>query len=570
MRPLVILLAACGTPDPEVTCVSGLDLDGDGVCDRTRADWSEDAEIAEGTDRRDIYGLGEDLAAVRQDGLEHMFVWPVDVSGMLLPYQPLAAFLSEESSSPTFQQLAEQVLGFATMDGMYTWLGLAPYDASATGIYAHPIPAGWQDGDPMGAGILDTQWGEALTFSCATCHATNFFGRTVLGMTNREARANEFFHLATLFFPAIDAGVFGDVTGATETEIELFLRTQQNLPAVGAKVPEVAGLDTALAQVGLALARRDADAWATRNPTLEGAPRPTPLDTFVADSKPAVWWTLKHKTRWLSDGSIVSGNPVFTNFLWNELGRATDLRELEGWMEDNEDVIDELTVAVFSTEAPRWTDFFPADSIDLDAAKRGQAHFDTMCASCHGTYEKAWDEPGADALSAEARLATTRVVYAPRTQVLDVDTDPQRHQGMQHFADGLNGLQISGWAGTVVEVQEGYVPQPLDGIWARYPYLHHEAVPSLCALLSPSDQRPTEFWIGPTTTLATDYDEACVGYPVGEAVPESWKTEARRRFDTTVPGLGNGGHDAMLLDAGGSEILSAEGKADLIAYLKTL
>jgi len=49
----------------------------------------------------------------------------------------------------------------------------------------------------------------------------------------------------------------------------------------------------------------------------------------VADSKPAVWWGLKYKNRWLSDGSVVSGNPIFTNIIWNELVTLNDLTDLK-------------------------------------------------------------------------------------------------------------------------------------------------------------------------------------------------------------------------------------------------
>lgn len=563
-RPVLLLaLVGCANPATDPGCANGLDLDADGVCDRDRADFSADASIPEGTDRADIYGLGDDLPSVRERGLEHVFVWPVEVSGLLLPYRPLASFLSEDSSNPALQSLARNALGFGTMPEMYDWLGLAPYQADASGIYAHPIPAGFADGDKMGASVIDTQWGEALTFSCATCHATSFFGRTVVGLTNREARANEFFHLATLFFPAIDPTMFGEVTSATEAELDLFVRTQTNLPAVGAKVPEVAGLDTALAQVGLSLVRRADDGWATRDRDLELTPEPTDLDTFVADSKPAVWWTLKRKTRWLSDGSIVSGNPIFTNFLWNELGRATDLVELDAWFGENGTVVDELTAAVFATEAPRWTDFFPASTLDVDAARRGEVLYGEHCASCHGTYEKDWDDP-------TDPFATVSVRYAEQTRPVDVGTDPQRAQGMSRFADGLNGLELSGTFDTVVEVQQGYVPPPLDGIWARFPYLHHEAVPTLCDLLRPAELRPVEFWVGPTDDPETDFDPACVGYPTGEAVPEAWKAERRRHYDTRLVGLGNQGHDAWLVDVDGVEILSAADRADLVMFLKTL
>src|SRR5690606_37539105 len=153
--------------------------------------------------------------------------------------------------------------------------------------------------------------------------------------------------------------------------------------------------DTSLSQVALSLAKRNKDAYATFNPLLERFPRKERLSHFVADSKPAVWWDLKYKTRWLSDGSVVSGNPVYTNFLWNEIGRGTDLKELDRWLDANPDVIKELTTAVFSTDAPRITDFFPVERIRIDRAQAGQRHFEKTCAGCHGTYVKKWELPDA-------------------------------------------------------------------------------------------------------------------------------------------------------------------------------
>ena len=38
--------------------------------------------------------------------------------------------------------------------------------------------------------------------------------------------------------------------------------------------------------------------------------------------------------------------------------------------------------------------------------------------------------------------------------------------------------------------QDGYVAQPLVGVWLLGPYLHNGSVPTLRDLLSPSEQRP--------------------------------------------------------------------------------
>lgn len=572
---VAVAVAACAAENPAI-CADRLDADGDGVCDGDTVDWSRDARVPEGTDRANLYGLpGDQLHAVRMEGLEAALVWPVDVSGVLLPYDPMVAFLSDPGDDRQKQVMADAArafLGFGTMEEMYDWLGLVrfPPVEAAVGVSEVPYPAGLGPGDPMGAGRVATDLGDGLTFSCATCHVADLFGRPVVGMTNRLAKANEFFHLAQSFFPDLPATAFAEVTGASADEVALFERAQEHYGAVGAKPPVVRGLDTSLAQVGLSLSRRAVDPYATRDPQLEASPRPNALETFVADSKPAVWWTLKHKTRWLSDGSIVSGNPVLTNFLWNELGRGTDLDVLEGWMQDNQRAIDALTVAVFATEAPRYTEWFGADAIDEAAARRGQAHFDALCAECHGTYDKGWDAPDAASRGPAERLATVGVRYAEQTPVLDVGTDPQRAQGMVHFADALNALAISQWMDTVVEVQSGYVPPPLTGIWARYPYLHNQSVPTLCDMLRPAAERPAVFWMGPSADPATDFDAACVGYPVGDRVPAAWQAVDEARFDTTQPGLSNAGHDAWLTGPDGRPTLDDAARTDLIAYLKAL
>ncbi len=564
---------ADGGCEPAPACESGIDTNGDGVCDHDVADWSRDARVEPGTHRADIYQLGDALPDVAQRGLGHSLVWPVDISGVLLPWGPMSTLLAPdppEEQTRALQDLARLQLGFGNLEEMYDWLGVARYDGSTMANGNIAWPADLQVGAPLGAGIVDTAGGEALSFSCATCHTADMFGRTVVGLTNREARANEFFHAASSFFPALTEDMLRSMTGAEGDSLEMFLRTQDRLGFIGNVIPQVRGLDTSLAQVSLSLARRGEDPYATLDDDARRSPRPNDLETFVADSKPAVWWTMRYKTRWLSDGSIVSGNPVYTNFLWNELGRGTDLHDLEQWLQDNQDAVDELTAFVFATEAPRFEDFFGVDAVDLEAAQRGQALFDATCASCHGTYEKAWDLPDTSGLSAEALLATTRVVYHAQTPVMDVGTDPQRAQGMAAFASRLNDLAVSQYMQTVVEVQPGYVPPPLDGIWARYPYLHNQSVPTLCDLLRPADQRTAVFWMGTDDDPDTDYDLDCVGYPVGEATPASWQDEPTNEYDTSRPGLGNMGHDEWLVDADGNAVFDDADIRDLIEYLETL
>ena len=272
---------------------------------------------------------------------------------------------------------------------------------------------------------------------------------------------------------------------------------------------------------------------------------------------------MKYKTKWLVDGSITAGNPISTNFLWNEI--AVDSSSSRSVAEDNSCAVDALTVAIFATPPPRWTDFFEADTIDL--AKRGQAEFQGRCSSCHGT-AKAWDGSCGEPAAADL-LETTKVIYHAETPIFDVGTDPQRARGMEYFAEALNGLAISEWMKTTVEVQEGYIPPPLEGIFSRYPYLHNGSVATLCELLSPVEERSVSFYRA-SEDAATDYDANCVGYPVGDAIPATWTEIEDGLVDTREEGVSNQGHTFMLDEYNGLPALTPSSRSDLIMFLKTL
>lgn len=538
-------------------------------------DWSENSSIIPGENRANLYELSSpELAAIKDRGYIHAMNYPVTVTGLLIPYKPLLNFFQADNKNPLKKlmlELGKTYTGFKNERELYEWLGLAPLNpASATGIYKMPLPNGKPDQFYAGAGLIKNAHGEGLTFSCFACHAQSMFGTTVMGLTNKRPHANKFFHLARKSVPKIPTLMFGASTNSTLGEMKMFERTKKNLVSVSATVPQVIGLDTSLPQIALSLAHRNEDELASKNPEFEKRPRENALSTFVADSKPMPWWNLKYKTRWLADGSIVSGNPILTNFLWNEIGRGTDLAELEKWMSENKKTIEEVTAAAFATEAPLYSDFFPADSINLDRAQRGEKLFVQSCQKCHGEYQKAWSLAHADELSQVDLLKTSKVIYHDRTPVKDVGTDPQRYMGVKYFAESLNNLKISKWMQTRVEPQVGYVPPPLVGIWARYPYFHNNSIPNLCALLTVENARPATWIQGPAVNKATDFDQECVGYPVGEKIPKAWLKDEEAKFVANKPGLSNKGHNKMLLNEDGSEKFSAEDKKDLITFLKTL
>jgi mono/diheme cytochrome c family protein len=92
---------------------------------------------------------------------------------------------------------------------------------------------------------------------------------------------------------------------------------------------------------------------------------------------------------------------------------------------------------------------------------------------------------------------------------------------------------------------------PLAAVWATGPYLHNGSVPTIYELLLPPEERRTVFWTG-----GRALDLQRLGYQSDDA-------PGRFRFDTSLPGNGNGGHE---FPAGG---LSPNERLAVIEYLKT-
>jgi cytochrome c553 len=226
--------------------------------------------------------------------------------------------------------------------------------------------------------------------------------------------------------------------------------------------------------------------------------------------------------------------------------------------------------AILGMQSPRWTDFFAAESIDLDLAKRGEQIFSQRCADCHGRYEKGWSQPQAEQLSRADQLSTTLVVPLAETKAVDVGTDPNRAEIMKHLVPQLSRLDIFRNNGFEFEAHPGaYVPPPLVGIWARWPYMHNNSIPNLDELLKPAAERVSSYYVGTSNDIRRDYDAQAVGFPVGVKTPPEWRWPGRL-FDSRRPGLSNRGHDEGIFATGGKSDLTSDDRAALIEFLKTL
>ncbi len=176
---------------------------------------------------------------------------------------------------------------------------------------------------------------------------------------------------------------------------------------------------------------------------------------------------------------------------------------------------------------------YPADRIDQLRAAEGAAIYARACARCH-------------AMDGEA--------VGQVTPLTEIGTDPERVQSFTAaLAARMNTIGTGRpWQFAHFRKTDGYANMPLDGVWLRAPYLHNGSVPTLRALLFPSE-RPRVFYRGYDV-----YDWDRVGF-----VAEGPEAEANGvRFDTSLRGNGNGGHTY------GQE-LSATERGALIEFLKT-
>jgi cytochrome c553 len=235
-------------------------------------------------------------------------------------------------------------------------------------------------------------------------------------------------------------------------------------------------------------------------------------------------WAMAHREpgsfHW--DGINSSLHEVFLN---SAIGNGASVKSLDrAALERDETWTRRLAPAAFP---------MPVDAVK---ATRGRAVFQQECAGCHA--------PGG--------AKVNQVIPASL-----VGTDPDRlvsinEEVLQAFRDRFrNSLNYRHFRKT-----SGYVAAPLDGIWARSPYLHNGSVPTLRDLLEPPALRPVSFvrgldWLDPKRG----------GFAAPPCIAGA-PLKAGSCFDTRLAGNSNAGH------LYGTELGKAE-KDDLVAFLLT-
>ncbi|HEX5110776.1 MAG TPA: hypothetical protein VFV95_20135 [Vicinamibacterales bacterium] len=181
--------------------------------------------------------------------------------------------------------------------------------------------------------------------------------------------------------------------------------------------------------------------------------------------------------------------------------------------------------------------------VDMALAARGAALYGANCVACH-----------ADHRFKDGVVSGDRVGQVEPIERIGTD----RHR-LDSYTEAFAANQFllfpdSPYRFTHFRKTHGYANHPLDGIWARAPYLHNGSVPTLRDLLEPPDLRPRAFYRGYDV-----FDQNRVGF-VSDVPDENGRQFTR--YDTAVPGNGNGGH------VYGTKLADAE-KAAIVEYMKT-
>ena len=183
-------------------------------------------------------------------------------------------------------------------------------------------------------------------------------------------------------------------------------------------------------------------------------------------------------------------------------------------------------------------------AVDAARASEGAGLYARQCASCHADhrFRDGVVPPG-------SRVGKVEPLATIGTDAYRLNSYTEAFAANQYMLFPDSQYRFKRFRKTY-----GYANHPLDGIWARAPYLHNGSVPTLRDLLEPADRRPAAFYRGYDV-----FDQQKVGF-VSNVPSENGRTFMR--YDTSLPGNGNAGHDY------GTMLTDGE-KTAIVEYMKT-
>jgi Cytochrome c len=386
---------------------------------------------------------------------------------------------------------------------------------------------------------------EVVNANCLMCHGGSIDGKLVLGLGNATADFTR--------------GAGGGSTGIPLTDDVLDLlgldaKEKAQLRKIFGRGAAL-GPQTTMATIGMNPAEmfavilmvhhdRDTLAWSDTPLTplviLDRAGQPIPDARVTSDPPP--WWRVRKKNALFYNGMARGDHrgtmALATSVCVDDVARA---QQVDEWFKDIQAFVKTVTPPPY----PR--------KINPGLADRGQRVFLKNCAGCHGTYgPREQDDTYPNLLVPLPVIGTDPVVA---------------EAGVVH-APELVAWYNQSFYGQVTRMEPndpfpGYMPPPLDGIWATAPYLHNGSVPTIELVLN-SRARPT-YWKR-VDLDSSNWDENALGWPFTVvATPAANAPPADRPliFDTTAFSQSNAGH------VFGDHLTPAERRA-VIEYLKTL
>jgi mono/diheme cytochrome c family protein len=357
--------------------------------------------------------------------------------------------------------------------------------------------------------------------NCFQCHGGYIDGQFIAGLGNTSA---DFTENQGAFTPLLD-GLIANMYGRSSPEYQSFVPFIKSVAVVGPQlVTQTIGSNPADKLALILAAHRDIN-------TLEWKENPSysiPSGIHPLDVPPL--WNVKYK------------NVLY----YNGLGVGDFARQIMAasllTMKDTTraKVVDQNFIDVIAfintLEAPKYT-----KPIDQTLANQGKLVFNKTCQKCHGSYDGTVTYP--NILVDQSYVKTDKAVI-------------DFYKNSPEFVSWYNNSWFSKGAGSAkLQPTDGYMAQPLVGIWASAPYFHNGSVPTLDGVID-SKQRP-RIW---QKTLSSDnYDHTRMGlkYTVKD------KKENTLTYDTNLPGHSNEGHYF-------GDKLSSKDKRAVLEYLKTL
>ncbi len=386
---------------------------------------------------------------------------------------------------------------------------------------------------------------EVVNANCLMCHGGTFDGQLVVGLGNATADFTAGAGGAATGVPITDDLIA--LLGLTEVERAQLEKIAGRGGTLGPLTKmRTIGMNPAELFAVILMVHHDRDTLAWSDVPLtplvpvdhNGAPIADPRVT----SDPPPWWRA-HKKHALFYNGMARGDhrgtmALATSVCVDDVARAQVVDEQ----------FKDIQAFITAMRAPSYP-----RAIDPALSAEGRVIFARDCAGCHGSYAASDDEES----------------YPNLIIPLDViGTDPVvAEAGVVHSPDLVTWYNGSFYGGITQMVPNdpfpGYMPPPLDGIWATAPFLHNGSVPTVELVLN-SHARPT-YWAR-VDLDSTNFDEEAMGWPyvVHDGPPDALPPAERKMvFDTTHWSQSNAGHTY------GDHLTDAERRA-VIEYLKTL